>query len=370
MVGSKPEHRLSQFERLTLTGGRELDRALLHVGRQMTLFSAESGLTPFSANSFQEAVRFYGESAPDLREQLRSGGARARYELYPVHGLYDGVVTDVRFESAFQTSHPLARELYDRHPENATVNARWWRHREPPTATVVAVHGWTMGDQRLNSLAFLPGVLYRLGLDVVLFELPFHGRRRRGEEPVVFPSTDIVATNEAMVQSMFDLRSLHSILEAEGAREVGAIGMSLGAYVAAVWASVERLAFCVPVVPLVSMSDLAWRVVEANPRLNANGAGVTRDVLEDLFRHHAPLALHPETPGDRALIVASRNDAVVPVDQPERLHAHWNGARLVWVEGGHEALFQRSSAFREVVGFLTGRGFIKPPNSADLHPTS
>ena len=368
-----PQNRLSQFERLTLVGGRELDRALAYVGRQILQFSSHTGLNRFEPEAIREAyAAFVGTRVPSIEALTRPRriGA-AEVSATPVHGLKDGVIEDLVFQSSYVPLTGRVRETFDRHPENRSVHARWWRHTAGAAATLVGIHGWNMGDQRLNSLAFLPGIFYRLGLDVVLFELPFHGRRRRASSGeagngVLFPNTDLALTNEAMFQAIADLRELHGVLSSCGANNVGAIGMSLGGYVASVWAGVAELAFCIPVVPLVSMADLAWRIVSGRPELGAQEAGVTADLLTAVFNPHSPLQNPLRTPVARSLIVASKLDHIVPPEHPQALWEHWGRPQITWVEEGHDALFHRSSAFRSVCDFLESHTFIKRPNSADL----
>jgi len=368
VLGASPEHRLSQFERLTLVGGRELERALSLVARQMAAFSAKSGLTPFDRNAVASAAAFYRLQRSVGVDPFRRTEVASEVGEVSVHGLVDGEVVDLQFESGFRCGNPSCAPLFDGDGTNRVVRSRWWRHYGAPRPTVVAIHGWTMGDPRLNSLAFLPGVFYRLGVDVVLFELPFHGRRQRDPQSGSFPSTDLAHTNEAMAQAIVDLRSVHAILGARGCSTVGAIGMSLGGYVASLWGSLDPLAFCVPVVPLVSMGDLAWQVVRGEPQLGAAAAGVTPELLNEVFSFHSPLNLAPRTATDRVMIVASRGDAVVPAEHSERLWEHWGRPSIEWVSGGHETLFQRSQAFSRVCEFLARLGVIKFTDSADLPP--
>src|SRR5690606_33705729 len=112
------------------------------------------------------------------------------------------------------------------------------------------------------------GYFYRNGFDIVLVELPFHGRRRAEQTATLFPSTDFVVTNEAIAQAISDVRELQLYLTSMGVKTVGAMGMSLGAYVASLWASLDPLAFCIPIVPLVSMADLAWSIVVNDPQFS------------------------------------------------------------------------------------------------------
>lgn len=369
LLGAAPEHRLSQFERLTLVGGRELERALAFVARQMASFSARDGLSPFVPADVSRAVAFYRAQRESGADPFRGTDVVRDVEEVVVHGLVDGEVVDLRFESGFDCRNPSLRPRFAADVVNRTVRSRWWRHRGEPRPTVVAIHGWTMGDTRINSLAFLPGVFYRLGLDVVLFELPFHGRRQCDPNGGSFPSTDLALTNEAVIQAIVDLRSLQAILAARRCCSVGAIGMSLGGYVAGVWASLEELSFCIPVVPLVSMADLAWQIVAEEEGLGVDEAGVTPELLREVFAFHSPLAMSPRTPSERVMIVASRDDAIVPAVHSELLWDHWGRPAIEWVAGGHETLFQRSQAFSRVCEFLNRLAVIKFTDFADLPPT-
>lgn len=362
-LGAAPEHRLSQFERLTLTGGRDLEKALAFIARQIAGFSFHDFTLPalqeiparsawYREGEFRRSPAYFftPPGRPSVRETL-------------VHGLRDGAILDLSFPSEYRSRHPQTLPMV---PENEVVHARLWQHRDPAPATVVALHGWTMGDQRLNSLAFLPGIFYRLGLDVVLVELPFHGRRRpavssaEGLNGFVFPSPDIVRTNEALGQAISDLRALRLHLEARGAREVGWMGMSLGAYVGALWSGLDESAFAVPIVPLVSMAEVAWDMITRSPAFTEAPPDFDVELLRDAFAVHCPLSYPARLPRERALLIAGIGDQIVPSRQPKLLWDHWRRPRIQWLSGGHEALFQRSRAFIQVVRFFEDLGYLAP----------
>lgn len=378
VVGSAPEHRLSQFERLTLVGGRDLERALAFVGRQILQFSSDESLRPFDPAVVAQAIAAYpgGGTAALVERYFPPPPEHIPVSETPVHGLSGGVVVDLTFPSFSRSTDSLVESARTRHPENRVAHARWWRHNGGAAATIVAVHGWAMGDQRLNSLAFLPGIFFRAGLDVVLFELPFHGRRRHraaietGRGGILFPSTDLVLTNEAMFQALGDLRVLRRYLSGCGAGDIGTIGMSLGAYVGALWAALDAVSFAVSVVPLVSMGELAWDIVARNPHLGAIEAGVTLELLEQVFQSHCPLSFPARLAPERALIIAALGDHLVPRQQPERLWEHWGRPAVEWVSGGHDTLFHPTVAGARVAQFLDRLGYIKFRNFADLPPAA
>ncbi len=360
IIGSDPEHRLSQFERLTLVGGADLDRALSMIARQFAKgFDSNQKLGEVNIKEFIKAYEFYTQkkyikdphgffptptTAPVVKETM-------------VHGLKDGEIIDLEFESTYQVQCADFRDEFERFAENRTVHARMWRHFDKTSATMIAIHGWTMGDQRLNSLAFLPGLFYQTGLNVVLLELPYHGRRKSKSSPNLFPSADMMRTNEAMGQVISDLRELRRYLKTIGETNVGCIGMSLGAYSTALWASLDELSFAIPVVPLVSMGELAWDFLSraANfEQLKANG--LTREKLSAVYQVHCPLTYKPRVPTDRSLIIAGIGDEIVPARQPKLLWDHWKRPQIQWLSGGHSAQLKRTRAFVEIVNFLYGLG--------------
>lgn len=288
LVDTPRSRRLSQMERLTLLGGADLERAIEMFARQLSKPPPLGKISKIDRDQITLAHSFYGSAL--WREQPH------RFFVRPtqcpnvaetlIHGLRDGEVVDLEFASVYKPAHPAFLSTAARESENATVHARWWRHSSTPRATMVAVHGWTMGDQRINSLAFLPGLFYGLGIDVVLVEMPYHGRRRPqslGSE-LVFPGADLIRTNEGLGQMISDLRELRMYLENRGAQDIGSIGMSLGGYCSALWAALDGLAFCIPIVPLVSMADLSWKMLrETRSAPQLAKLGVTRMILRETF---------------------------------------------------------------------------------------
>lgn len=367
-LNSSPDYRLSSFERLTLLGGIELERALQWAARQFSDFSYSGRLGELDLERLEAAASFYssGYGTDPASFFVRPPSPSPSREV-PIHGLKDGEILDLEFESVYAPHFPGAAATFDHYPENKTVYARWWRHEGIPRATIIALHGWTMGDQRLNSLAFLPGMFYRLGIDVVLVELPFHGRRKPKDigDLSLFPSADVVRTNEAMGQVISDLRQLRDLVASRAAiqgrndHEIGVIGMSLGAYAGALWASLDPLSFCIPIVPLASMSDLAWRIVSSEPEyVPLLERGLSRELLERVYNVHAPLAHRLKIPTNRALIIAGHGDLMVPPMQPKMLAEHWGNPEIYWFHGGHAAQFRRSRAFGEICAFLRRLNFI------------
>ena len=273
-------------------------------------------------------------------------------------------VFDLAYRSEYEPFAPGARDLHLRAAENLTAHARWWTsgHGRP---TIVLVHGWGGGNQWVTERTF--GVAYwlRHGYDVAAFVLPFHGARAASplRSGAGFPSPNPLRTNEAFGQAIHDLRALSRFLRSRGASAVGVLGMSLGGYTAALWASVAGpedlggIDFSVAMIPAVSMAPLIWRHgAHSERRAEAVRAGVTEDLLVDAFAVHAPTTRPARLGRERLFVVAGRGDRITPPEQAEMLAAHW-GVDVRWFDGGHLAQIGRGEVLRDVRRALGGLGF-------------
>lgn len=275
-------------------------------------------------------------------------------------------VADLAYPSEYRPFLPAARDLHLRAAENLTARARWWTSgRGRPT--IVLLHGWGGGNHWVTARAFVVPYWLRHGFDVAAFVLPFHGDRAPGtgvaKSGALFPSSNPMRTNEGFGQAIHDLRALALFLRERGASAVGAMGMSLGGYTTALWASVAGPAdpggidFAVAMIPAVSMSRLFWRHGEHSAqRLRAAKAGITEDMLADAFAVHAPLTRPVRVPRGHLAVVAGKGDRITPPDQAESLAAHW-GVEIQWFDGGHLAQVGRGDALRTVRRQLGGLGF-------------
>lgn len=322
-----------------------------------------------------ELARRYGDGTLGAPSPFFPAPELPQARLTPVgDGPLGTQVVDLAFDSRFEPFHPEARESYLAIPENMVAHARWWTS-DRGRPTVVLVHGWGGGNHWVTARAFDVPYWLRHGYDVVSFVLPFHGSRAPETRQVInsgalFPSPNPLRTNEGFGHAIFDLRALATLLRHRGSSAVGAMGMSLGGYTTALWASVAGpadpggLDFAVALIPAVSMARLMWRHGESSPaRRRALQAGITEDLLAEAFAVHAPTTRPALLPSDRLFVVAGRGDRITPPDQAEDLAAHW-GVDVVWFDGGHLAQVGRGDAMRSVrrsLGALGLRGRVFRP---------
>ena len=354
ILNGREDARLSEAERLTVLGGAGLDRVMTRLGKSLSSVSLET----FAPSLDLATLKTQGMMLEMLRSRGEISGlfrVPASFKdplITPIHGFPEGSVFDLEFSSHFPVAGWSHDPGYISTEENTTSFVRLWEHKVAAAdrMTIIAVHGWTMGDQRINSLAFLPGLLFSLGCNVALVELPFHGRRRpKGipDELPLFPSADPVRTCLAMAHALYDLRVLRHFLTNRGHARISCVGMSLGAYVGALWASLDRLDRAAFLVPLVSMGEMALELLSKQGLDSAS-----RDFLIDLFRDHSPLEREPATSQESIMVVAGTDDHLVPMSQISQLQRSWPRVEVVWAGGGHGAATNRAETFDRVTKFL------------------
>lgn len=353
---------VSSWEQQSLEPGRHLARALARLTRGVTTDQILSSTVNVPVERFVEAVEYFSRPGWLKRPGLlfRRPKELPKVCLSTPYPMGDGEVIDLTCSSRYQpVFRPGAREFLS-FANNKTVYARMWRH--PPGRSlgrIIAIHGWSMGDQRLNALTMVPGWFFRLGLDVIVYELPFHGRRVCADAPP-FPSAHIALTNEGFLQSIFELRRLCAWLKHESKLKVGVIGMSLGGYVAALWAALDKLDFAIPVVPLSSIPDAARGYLEQVCSIGPGGpnplCSLPFDKLAAAYLVHSPLSYAPKTPRENQMIIASRSDAILDPTQSTMLWEAWGKPEIHWLGGQHHGQILDEQAFTVIGQFLRQRG--------------
>lgn len=276
-----------------------------------------------------------------------------------------GAIEDLTFPCYDGARRATALDLLRRYPENATAYARRFGHDAPGHPALVCLHGWRGGHYRVEAAIFGARRLYALGFDVYLYVHPYHGPRRpRGVPPSVslHPSASISRTNEALLQTAWEVRALLRHHQCERGAGGGVIGISLGGYAAAVLASVAPELRCVvPILPIADLTALLWSLAPSSRGPAEDGVGLDFDTHCRLMAAHAPLAHRLVLPRERVLLIAGDRDRVVPPAHAEALWEHWGQPALHWFPGGHLLHFGRA-AYREVLEqFLLSRAAPPPP---------
>lgn len=269
-----------------------------------------------------------------------------------------GTVENIAFTSSFQAVNPAMRERWRALTHNNVVRAQHWRHDDGPRPTLCVIHGFMGSAYLFNGLFFALPWFYRSGYDVLLYTLPFHGRRAESFSPFSgygYFAHGMSGFAEAMAQAVHDFRSAVDYLESTGVEKIALTGLSLGGYTSALLAAVEdRLQAVIPNVPVVSVVSELDDWFPAN-KLFALGQRLGRlphDEFAASVAYHSPLTYQPLVSKDRRLIITGLGDRLAPPEQAEMLWKHWDRCALHWFPGNHILHVSQPAYLRRMTAFL------------------
>jgi pimeloyl-ACP methyl ester carboxylesterase len=266
-----------------------------------------------------------------------------------------GEIVDLAWPSEYVPAFEPIRAHYLASEKNRRACARVFRHKNGPRNTLVLIHGYRGGQFFVEERAFPVRWLYRLGLDVVLFTLPFHALRGQARNPP-WPSANPARNNEGFGQAIYDLRALLLRLAPP---KIAVAGMSLGGYTTALMATVAPLDFACPMIPVASFPDLYWHHGDGRPeRLRAEREGITLEMVQQAMAVHTPLLRRPLVAPEKMLVVAAEGDRIAPPEHADRLAAHFQCEELRFA-GGHVLQLGRGDAFRALARKLASAGLIE-----------
>ena len=217
---------LARADRVQIAAAAALDHAVRAIfGTMVGSTAIPFGFNPIELRRSMESVGLYAEMA-ESGDRTRffhepPSGVRVRVKpgrWFPRFEPEDGVCEVVRFDSPFQPVHFSQHKPYLRHDGNRVAYARMIRHRDGPRPTIVAIHGFTAEGYLINEWFFALPWFYRMGCDIALFTLPFHGPRQTRFSPFSghgFFAGGSARFNEAVAQSVFDFRILFNWLQRE-----------------------------------------------------------------------------------------------------------------------------------------------------------
>jgi pimeloyl-ACP methyl ester carboxylesterase len=308
--------------------------------------------------AFYKAVAARGNAAeamPQPPANLTFSHRRPRLLGYAPRGVNAELIG---FQSPYQALNPAVRESYARHHRNHQVVAQHWRHPDGPRPTLLFAHGYFVSPRWFNSLFFGLRWFYDQGYDILLYTQPFHGDRRGPREPFngfgIF-GRGFAESNEAMLQSVHDLRVWIGYLEAQGVRNIGVAGMSLGGYVAALAAASDsRLAYAIANVPAVLPIDMAveWPLLDRLMPAMLGRRGVSLRDMRHALAVHCPLTYAPAVDTDRLLIIGGAGDRFTSPRYLRLLHEHWAGSHLHWFPGNHMLHLGQGEYLRRMKDFM------------------
>ena len=269
-----------------------------------------------------------------------------------------GHVHNGSFASGFEPANPAMRPRWRQFKRNNIVRFQHWRHDDGPRPTLCVIHGFMGSPYLVNGLFFSLPWFYRSGYDVLLYTLPFHGRRAENFSPFSgygYFANGMSGFAEAMGQAVFDFRTILNWLRHKGVGRIALTGISLGGYTSALVASADdRLEAVIPNVPLVTPASAFddWWPASKVVKLARTVGGMSREEAYSSFAYHSPLNYRPLVSRDRRLIITGLGDRLAPPDHAEALWKHWDRCALHWFPGNHVLHVSQPEYLRRTNRFL------------------
>ncbi|MEN8161604.1 MAG: hypothetical protein ABFS41_16160, partial [Myxococcota bacterium] len=159
----------------------------------------------------------------------------------------------------------------------------------------------------------------------------------------------------AEAQAAWDLRRWLGWIRAQGGERVGAYGLSLGGYNAALLAGLDtELACVVAGIPATDLADLVWEHGPAHILHVAESRGLSRERAAHVLRVVSPLALAPRVPPEKRSIFGGTADQLVPPRQVEALARHWGRPITTWYSGAHITFGIHAGVTKHLADALSG----------------
>jgi dienelactone hydrolase len=224
------------------------------------------------------------------------------------------------------------------HKENNTVHAEYYRPNGAGPFPAVIVLDITGGDQMLSRSIATYLAQHRVG--ALFVQMAYYGPRRPPGSGLRLMSANIPRTLAAVRQTVLDLRCAAAWLEGRpevDRKRLGILGTSLGSFMAALTAEMEpRLGRVVVFLGGGGFADGYWDHPAALPYRKAFEAlGGTKQQVKDLLAPLDPLTCAANLKGHKLLMMAARNDEIVPPKMAEALWQASGRQQILWYDAGH-----------------------------------
>ncbi len=261
-------------------------------------------------------------------------------------------VTPARPEFANRTNFQFPSYISTPWEENNVVWGKFYRasrnwQKDP---AVLLVHGWNGELGYYWQFPVLAEFLRLRGINCVMIELPYHGRRRPQRAGAInnFISHDLLSMLHATRQAIIDCRSVLSWLNEQGCPSMGLWGISLGAWLAGLIAVHEPLARLTVLMSPVVRLDHAIRDLPFCEPIRQSLAGRAFDVNRLNLLSHKPLSGQ-----EGVLIIESIHDLFASVESVEELWRAWEKPEIWRLPHGHISILMSVGAMLRTIGWIS-----------------
>jgi esterase/lipase len=260
-----------------------------------------------------------------------------------------------RAEFSFSSDVPLGL------PQNDTAQGRVLFHPNRQHGhAMILLHGWiTPGHQQSFMIA---RELQRYGFSTFMLELPFHMRRTpKGS----FSGTGIIQPDlrvffRALRQAIADIHKLIKALRMQGYQCIHLCGISLGAFLSAITASLPHtahelasLSLCMPLV------DLHY-TFQHSPIMTAGRRILSQHALDEhkihnLFKQFRLTQFKPRLSPEQILLINARHDQVTYSHKVHELWEAWDRPTMFEEPHGHVSMFFAKEPYEKMARYLGQR---------------
>jgi cephalosporin-C deacetylase-like acetyl esterase len=196
----------------------------------------------------------------------------------------------------------------------------------------------TGGDQMLSRV--ISRHLAQNGINALFVQMAYYGPRRPPGSSLRLMSLDLDHSFAAIRQTVLDLRRATAWLESRpevDVKRLGIMGTSLGSFMATLTAEMEpKLGRLAVILGGADFVDGYWDHPQAGPyRKMLSALGGTKEDIKALIAPVDPITCVKNLAGRKVLIVAAKNDEIVPPRMAETLWRATGQQRIIWLNSGH-----------------------------------
>lgn len=300
--------------------------------------------TAFAANTTGTIqVPADAEKAPVAEGYRFKDAYKGEYKLAHRYDLRHSGVTvhDLTFPS------PITTDI----AENNTVHAEYFVPKGAGKFPAVVVLDIMQGNQLIARVEAM--WLAQNGVAALVVVLPHYNQRRAPDSKVKLVSTDIPRTLEGVRQGVLDCRCGIAWLAARpevDADNLGMIGTSLGSFLTALTSANEpRIKNVCMILGGGGLVDAYYdhpKAKEVTKVLDAIGG---KFIVKRLLAPIDPITYAAQLKGKNLLMIAAKDDEVVPPKAATALWEVTGKQRIVWLDAGHiTAGLYTMSVLREI----------------------
>jgi dienelactone hydrolase len=290
------------------------------------------------------------DAKSDIVERYRMKDYAGEYKLTPRYDLrHSGVmVYDLTFPS------PVKSNVL----ENNTVYAEYFVPKTQGKYPAVIVLDIMQGNQLIARGEAM--WLAQNGVAAIVVLLPYYNERRPLGSKMKLVSTDIVRTLDGIRQGVLDCRCAAAWLAGRpevNAERLGMVGTSLGSFLTALTSANEpRIKNVCLLLGGGGLVDAYYDHPKAKPVTEWVDLLGGKALVKKLIAPVDPITYAAQLKGKNLLMVAAKNDEIVPPRAATQLWEATGKQRIIWLDAGHvTAAFYSMSVLCEVRDHVRGK---------------